>query len=841
MPKIPSKGRAALEQLLETLKKEQPERLNKAQDAGYKEIWTTGAPRGDITAFDPDIPATWFTKEPTLADRYANKYGPDAYVDFDVAPTQYPALVKYENPASGKDYLRLVDQNNYDKRKAIELLKQQGFDSVLYDDGEVLALFDPSNAKSVFNDFTDEALESPKFASGGAVRKAFDHLILKGADLPSEGLEVLKNASSKEARDFAKGTREQNIRTALDPEGNSYVWDAYYGTHKPVAEALGHQLGELEPNEADWLTDVFALDKGKMLSLQDVQPHIDGTDRLEFGLSQKERDALHKARWKQFYPYSVLFGAPAFADDEQQYAAGGVVQNYAKGKLVKPLLKRLYHGSEHEISEFLPNTYFSPNEDFAARFGKNVVPVDVDVTDFHRIDDLDKFFEENADDAAKYFGLSPEDITEEHIEKFASEKFKDLPGWYVEDAYNYGPSESLFLKHPKFTQYVVHDPKRIKKIKKYAAGGKVVKKGLKEALEHLNSYKGQGHHNINTEKGRPIQELMMRELGEDSDYPMQVLRFNYGAFDDAGNIINPTELKVGDILSSKNLTSTYGDYDDDMLEQLASSHVLNDIEPHAFQIKVEPSAKYIDVEQQLKKLYGNKFSDHENEIILSPGTRYMLEDAPELRKAPDGSEYYNYWLKHLPESDREEFPELFSKPIKGYIASALGAAGLADQRQDPQGYASGGAVRAGAESALHGLTLGLDETIPALVAGHYAKIARPDLFEDFTGDELVGIVKANLEAERHKREEEHPIADITGLLVSGLMPMGLAKTLLGQMGTGAAMTALQSLNDGDSAEDIGINSAFGAAIPPALRYWKVTAPAGAAGALYGLKQAYADE
>ena len=320
----------------------------------------------------------------------------------------------------------------------------------------------------------EQLLETPNFASGGAVRKAFDHLILKGADLPNEGLEVLKNASSKEARDFAKVTREQNIRTALDPEGNSYVWDAYYGTHKPVAEALGHQLGELEPNEADWLTDVFALDKGKMLSLQNVQPHVDGTDRLELGLSQKERDDLHKARWKQFYPYSVLFGAPAFADEEQRYAAGG-------------------------------------------------------------------------------------------------------------------------------------------------------------------------------------------------------------------------------------------------------------------------------------------------------------------------------------------------------------------------------AVRAGAESALHGLTLGLDETIPSLVAGHYAKFMRPDLFEDFTANELVGIVEDNLEAARRKREEEHPYADTAGMLLSGIAPMGLAKTLLGQMGTGAAMTALQSLNDGDSAEDIGINSAFGAAIPPALRYWKVAAPAGAAGALYGLKQAYADE
>jgi hypothetical protein len=133
-------------------------------------------------------------------------------------------------------------------------------------------------------------------------------------------------------------------------------------------------------------------------------------------------------------------------------------------------------------------------------------------------------------------------------------------------------------------------------------------------------------------------------------------------------------------------------------------------------------------------------------------------------------------------------------------------------------FAAGGAVRAGAESALHGLTLGLDETIPSLVAGHYAKLMRPDLFEDFTGDELVGIAKANLEAERHNREEEHPIADITGLLMSGLMPMGLAKTVAGQMGTGALMAALQSLNEDQTGESLISDTAFGAAAPAVFNY-----------------------
>lgn len=611
----------------------------------------------------------------------------------------------------------------------------------------------------------------------GALKKLMEVLYLKGDDLPKEGLEVLKNASSKDARDFAKGTREQNIRTALDPEGNSYVWDAYYGTHKPVAESLGYKLGELEPNEADWLTDVFALDKGKMLSLQDVQPHLDGTDRLEFGLSQKERDDLHKARWKQFYPYSVLFGAPALADEEQQYAAGGLVHGMIEMGNIDMLNRPRHINEDGSISTIRSIGFTDEN-------GKEILIPTIS-------DDSKLMSDEEA--VESYYK------TGKHLGIFDNIKDQQV---YAEFLHNL--QEDL-EKH------------REKSEVNYASGG-VVKKSLKQALEHLNSYKGQGHHNINTEKGRPIQELMMRELGEDSDYPMQLLRFNYGAFDDAGNIINPTELKVGDILSSKNLTSTYGDYDDEMLEQLASSHVLNDIEPHAFQIKIEPSAKHIDVEQQLKKLYGDKFSDHENEIILSPGMRYMLEDAPELRKATDGSEYYNYWLKHLPESDREEFPELFSKPIKGYIASALAAAGLADQIQEPEEYASGGAVRAGAESALHGLTLGLDETIPSLVAGHYAKIARPDLFEDFTGDELVGIAKANLEAERHNREEEHPIADITGLLMSGLMPMGLAKTVAGQVGTGALMAALQSLNEDQTGESLISDTAFGAAAPAVFNY-----------------------
>jgi ribosomal protein S18 acetylase RimI-like enzyme len=228
---------------------------------------------------------------------------------------------------------------------------------------------------------------------------------------------------------------------------------------------------------------------------------------------------------------------------------------------------------------------------------------------------------------------------------------------------------------------------------KFMSGG-LVKKGLKEALEHLNSYKGQGHHAINTEKGRPIQDTMMKELGEDADYPMNLLRFNYGAFDDAGNSLRPEELKVGDILSAKNLTSTYGDYDDDMLEEIAANWRLNDTEPHTFQIRTEPSLRHINVEESLKKLHGDKFSDHENEIIAAPGLRYMLEDLPELRTTPDGSTYYNYWLKHLPESERAEFPELFSKKIKGYIASgALAAPALSMQEQEPQQFASGGLIK----------------------------------------------------------------------------------------------------------------------------------------------------
>lgn len=375
--------------------------------------------------------------------------------------------------------------------------------------------------------------------------------------------------------------------------------------------------------------------------------------------------------------------------------------------------------------------------------------------------------------------------------------------------------------------------------KAYAAGG-VVKKGLKEALEHLNSYKGQGHHDINTEKGREIQELMMKELGEEAIDPMEVLRFNYGAFDDVGNEIAPQDLKVGDILSAKNLTSTYGLYDDDMLEEIASNLKLNDIDPHAFRINVEPGAKYIDVESQLKKLYGKKFSDHEDEIILAPGLRYMIEAPPELKKAYDGSPYHEYFLKHLPESEREEFPELFDKPIKGYIASALfGLPALQDE--EPQGYAKGGFVEAKLGNYedptpldqdniddlrtaylnwLHDATLGSDETTKATIGAFLAKGTRPELFEDISLDDLIAAAHANQQYERERLSEDNPLAALSGGLAT--MPLFMAmggNSFLGQASTNMGAGAINRYMDEEDPFD-STSLAIEAGLPAAIKYWK---------------------
>ena len=168
--------------------------------------------------------------------------------------------------------------------------------------------------------------------------------------------------------------------------------------------------------------------------------------------------------------------------------------------------------------------------------------------------------------------------------------------------------------------------------------------------------------------------------------------------------------------------------------------------------------------------------------------------------------------------------ELNAERLKKFLYSLMAAPALGVQ--DPeQSYASGGKVGPAAaydesseslETALRSLmdayTLAQSDEMMGGLGAAYAKMMRPELFDDIDYSTLADAAAANSEAERHRLEEEHPVASIAGMIASvpAYASLGGA-SLLGQMGANAGLGAAYRYGDHEDPLDptsVGIDLAL---------------------------------
>ncbi len=234
-----------------------------------------------------------------------------------------------------------------------------------------------------------------------------------------------------------------------------------------------------------------------------------------------------------------------------------------------------------------------------------------------------------------------------------------------------------------------------------SAVGKASKSGL-QALKALLEYKGTAAPEINEvlrsgSKGRYEKHPeLIRSLAEPLPEGAELSRHSTGIFDEAGDTIDHNLINEGDILANKAFASTTYDFNDPYMHALTDVNYSNDLPFSShFIIRAEPGTEHIDLAEKLKDIYPSGFHDHEAEVLLMPGQKYMV-----MGKEPFRTEQGNSAMKYFLQTPSDEM-EGFESPIKGYIASMLGAAGLGSgltdefydgMMEEPQEFAAGGLV-----------------------------------------------------------------------------------------------------------------------------------------------------
>lgn len=181
-------GAKALQELLENLHKAHPERLKRAEEAGYdtSKIWLHGTAREKLTPGE----YTYLTKDPDTASLYSTSYH---RVSFDDSPNVIPLFVKknakkfdvssfpesfskhatdagYElsDKTGGKSFLM---KNVIDDYPVSDPFSSSDLDDILEQRIQDQYVARPKDAKSIYNDFTPESIEDEKFAAGGQVEQ----------------------------------------------------------------------------------------------------------------------------------------------------------------------------------------------------------------------------------------------------------------------------------------------------------------------------------------------------------------------------------------------------------------------------------------------------------------------------------------------------------------------------------------------------------------------------------------------------------------------------------------------------------------------------------------------
>lgn len=143
---VAKKGAAALKELLESLHKAHPERMKRAEEAGFdtSKVWLHGTNTDELVNEGAFLkPENWFTDNPDVASIYAQR---NPY-DLEISPNIVPTFIRN---AEGKYKFYPKADDPYVN---IEVLRRNRGD-----------------IRSIFNDFTPESLADEKFAHGGLVR-----------------------------------------------------------------------------------------------------------------------------------------------------------------------------------------------------------------------------------------------------------------------------------------------------------------------------------------------------------------------------------------------------------------------------------------------------------------------------------------------------------------------------------------------------------------------------------------------------------------------------------------------------------------------------------------------
>lgn len=222
----------------------------------------------------------------------------------------YPVHLRPENPM-------LIDKRGQgygDITKSLQKAKDQGHDSVVfYDirdprlDSTHVVMFDPSKIRSTNAIFDPEKINSRDLLAG------FGALGAAGLSMEQEPVQeyaggglvkgIHKGLRSSDARRLLNETPSKELRVMRSPEGEVVAWDASEATHGQILKQLNEEINSLGlPDDFDvrdhgWEKDIFALRKGRPISLDDVSPHED--DMLP-----EEALSAHRDRWKQFYNYA---------------------------------------------------------------------------------------------------------------------------------------------------------------------------------------------------------------------------------------------------------------------------------------------------------------------------------------------------------------------------------------------------------------------------------------------------------------------------------------------------------------------------------------------------------